>query len=306
MTVDNQQDIQNIVTAKRFSDFEKQLPPWARVLIGALGMAALACAVYRLGIMNPNMILVTGLVAACALLGAYGGIPAAVIMAVYTMYFFSSNHDFVTFDETNAQKVIVSAIGIAVIAILVCFLKKQENDAFERTAKYMKMLEKDNELLEEASSTDALTGIHNRFSLRNDYDRYIGQDLHVMMVDLDDFKHINDKWGHEAGDKALEKTGTVLTKLFDGQYCYRYGGDEFLIIRPGMNEETFTKKCKLLQEDMRDSGEGKTAASFSAGYVSGKALRHDDLRKMIREADAQLYKAKKLGKNRFSGTVFQS
>jgi len=308
MTENERDEATKLLTVNWFNDFEERLPISVRILISFSMELLLAVIVYSFHISNPNMILVTGLVASSALLGVYGGVTAAIVMLAYTFFFFSSNHDFVTFEAVNQQKVIVSTIGILAITGTVCFLKREENDAFRRIKLYMEMLKKDNELLEEATTVDPLTGIRNRFSLRRDYDQYIGKSIHVMMMDLDNFKQINDTCGHDVGDSLLKDTGKLLSECFGNQYSYRYGGDEFLVIQPDVSETSFAEECRKLQKCMgRISISGHSEhPHFSAGYVYGKTTEHDNLRQMIKQADEQLYTSKNAGKDKVQGTVFRA
>ena len=65
-----------------------------------------------------------------------------------------------------------------------------------------KALQEDNLSLEAAIIRDSLTGVKNRFALRRDYDKYFEKDVHLMMIDIDDFKKVNDNYGHSVRDKA--------------------------------------------------------------------------------------------------------
>ena len=296
MTENERDEATKLLTVNWFNDFEERLPISVRILISFSMELLLAVIVYSFHISNPNMILVTGLVASSALLGVYGGVTAAIVMLAYTFFFFSSNHDFVTFEAVNQQKVIVSTIGILAITGTVCFLKREENDAFRRIKLYMEMLKKDNELLEEATTVDPLTGIRNRFSLRRDYDQYIGKSIHVMMMDLDNFKQINDTCGHDVGDSLLKDTGKLLSECFGNQYSYRYGGDEFLIIVEGKTKSEVSAMLLVWSEAISNirlevlPEENRYASSY--GFASGRPSDEEKLRRMVISADKRLYEMK--------------
>lgn len=166
-----------------------------------------------------------------------------------------------------------------------------------------KNLQEDNLTLEAATVRDSLTGVKNRFALRRDYDKYVESDIHIMMLDIDDFKHVNDTFGHSVGDFLLKKVGDALLDHFGADHSYRYGGDEFLVIFPDISEEDFQKAIKDLEQQLEEIylEDRKLPVHFSAGYVYGKASLNDDLRLMLRQADELLYKAKQQGKNSFIG-----
>ena len=92
----------------RFNDVDKHIKIIHQILISTICMGVLAVIVYKTNIPNPNMIMVTGLVIFSALFGTNGGIPAAIIMMVYTTFFFSENHSFVTYTDLNLRKVYVT------------------------------------------------------------------------------------------------------------------------------------------------------------------------------------------------------
>ena len=103
--------------------------------------------------------------------------------------------------------------------------------------------------LNDMAYIDALTGIGNRLALRRDYDAYQGHEVTVLMLDLNDFKLINDTRGHEEGDRVLQEIGKLLSDTFGKEYCYRYGGDEFLAIVPDMEEQDFNRKLEALKQN---------------------------------------------------------
>ena len=267
------------------------LPVWADLLITAACMGLLIFIVYQFKIPNPNMILIAGLVICSSLMGYPGGILAGLIMLGYTLYFFSEGNDFVTFGPQNTQKVIVSLVGIVVDLIFVCELKRRRDAAFREIRALTEALSEDNRRLQEASEVDGLTKIHNRLALRLRYPGYKDKDVHVMMLDIDDFKQINDLHGHGAGDRALEETGRCLAETFGRSHCYRYGGDEFLVIAPGLSDAEFEDKLRSVTAEPLELPvkDGKIDIVYSYGYVQGKADAGYPLRDMISQADERMY-----------------
>lgn len=147
--------------------------------------------------------------------------------------------------------------------------------------------------LEELAEVDSLTHISNRRSL----ERYLGQLLEdgreftFALVDVDNFKSINDSFGHLEGDLSLLRIATILTETF-GQTVYRYGGDEFAVISFETAQsvaERFTRMNARLREEVRE---------YALQTCSGVYLRRkqDDQRRIFECADAALYEAKQNGK----------
>ena len=266
-----------------------------KILVTAIIMLVFIAVVYLFSIPNPNMILIAGLVLCSALFGYGGGAVAGVIMFFYTLYFFSTGHNFTAFTPENMQKVIVSLIGIAVDMVLVCELKRAEVLAFSKVDELTNELHEENEILKSISQTDALTGIRNRMGLRNDYDSYRGNEVTVMLLDVDRFKSINDFYGHDEGDRVLVETGTLLIEAFGENHCYRYGGDEFLVIDPTSSEEEFNEKLGFVMKNrpLVERGGESSRVGFSAGYVHTVLDDEHDLRDLFAEADQRMYKEKR-------------
>ena len=150
--------------------------------------------------------------------------------------------------------------------------------------------------LNDMAYIDALTGIGNRLALRRDYDSYLGHEVTVVMIDLNDFKLINDTRGHEEGDRVLQEIGTLLSDTFGKEYCYRYGGDEFLVIVPDLADRDVSKKLEALQQN-RPAIDDTARADFSVGIVRAMLTDQDMLRKLISSADEKMYVSKR-DKNR--------
>ena len=269
-------------------------------------MLALALFVRDFKIPNPNMILITGLSVFTSLYGYHAGIVCGAVMLGYSMYFFSDDHSFFAYSALNAQKMATILLGVVCNVLFIGHLHKAHTDAERQLMELNAVLRSDNITLEQASALDALTGTRNRYAFRRDYAKYESRDIHAMMFDLDDFKTKNDAYGHAVGDFVLKSAGRFLREAFGDACCYRYGGDEFVVICPDMPEADFAAKLERVRDGMRGLSldEQRIPASFSAGYVYGHAELSDDLRLMLRQADYNLYESKKRGKDRFTGAAY--
>jgi diguanylate cyclase (GGDEF)-like protein len=158
--------------------------------------------------------------------------------------------------------------------------------------------------------TDELTGLanlrHFHDSLDNEIERSrrFQQDVGLMLLDIDDFKNVNDTYGHQQGDLVLIEVARVLRGLSrDIDEPARYGGEEMAVILP----QTDVEGAELLAERMREAVEaieierldGEGALSVTASFgVASLPYCATDKASLIAEADAALYRAKRAGKNR--------
>lgn len=158
---------------------------------------------------------------------------------------------------------------------------------------------------------DALTGMNNRLAISEIIRRWItratvGYQYMVLFLDVDNFKYINDTFGHEFGDKVIKETGKrLVTMETDELQIGRFGGDEFLIIaridEEDMIQSMLQEVKKLFLEPI--SIEGR---SFFLTISIGASLYPEHGRaqsELIKKADLALYEAKSLGKNR--GIIFE-
>jgi diguanylate cyclase (GGDEF)-like protein/PAS domain S-box-containing protein len=161
-----------------------------------------------------------------------------------------------------------------------------------------------NRALEQLASTDGLTGLWNRRELdervRREIDRAdrYGDDLSLVLYDIDHFKTINDRFGHPAGDRVLVELGRRLrSQLRESDGLGRWGGEEFLVLMPhssGEEARRLAEKLRRLVAETPVEDVGTVTASF------GVAQRRpqEPAEAWFRRVDGALYRAKQAGRNR--------
>ena len=193
-------------------------------------------------------------------------------------------------------------VDFAALHLICLFINGIRYRNFLNMEKNRYLIEKQRSKLYQESRTDALTCLRNRTGLRDDFDTFIGRDICIAMLDLDSFKKFNDNFGHSLGDLVLETTGHFMQETFNrsNDLCYRYGGDEFLIISEEKDSETFREnlvslsdKCRNWQEEIR--------IYLCIGYSHGHPDSQGDIRKLIADADQNLYDAKSRGAGKIIG-----
>ncbi|MHC4101951.1 MAG: diguanylate cyclase [Planctomycetota bacterium] len=163
--------------------------------------------------------------------------------------------------------------------------------------------------LEAMARTDDLTGLCNRRSLNEMLERAWeaavekGQPLAFMMIDVDDFKSVNDINGHLHGDELLRRIGTLIeSNCRQGDVAARYGGDAFCVLMPDCEAAVAVRVAQrilLAYEQMhRDRRPGEPRTGMSIGVAHIDLSRPGDTEALIRHADEALYAAKTAGKHR--------
>lgn len=190
--------------------------------------------------------------------------------------------------------------------IWVAYYERKILDAFDSQIEKMlilqditpkKDLEKQKEIM---ANTDYLTGLSNRRgmlkSLENEND-ICG--LTVIMLDIDDFKIVNDSLGHVIGDEVLKKFAAVLEKIFASDFVVRYGGDEFLIVTRLKKKDVIREKLdSLLREAEKITyGDGnKEGIHVSCGILVGIESAPSTMEQLIEMSDEAMYYIKRHGK----------
>jgi len=165
--------------------------------------------------------------------------------------------------------------------------------------------------LAEEVRRDPLTGVYNRAQLEQvlahefEVATRSGTPLSIAFIDLDDFKKINDRWGHQVGDQVLRHFAETLQKqLRSSDIVARYGGEEFLIVLPGTAEPAALAVLRRILSEVGALPMATVAGeplfiTFSAGLAThGTVEQFADADHLLRAADEALYGAKRDGRNR--------
>jgi two-component system cell cycle response regulator len=156
---------------------------------------------------------------------------------------------------------------------------------------------------------DSLTGLYNRSAVLRHLRRELSRaqrdraPLGVVIGDLDHFKHINDTYGHPAGDRVLcEAAHRIASSVRVYDTVGRVGGEEFLIILPGCDASSTLAKAERIREnvgrELVDLGGRQARISISLGVVSADPFETVDEAELVARADVALYQAKESGRNR--------
>lgn len=161
--------------------------------------------------------------------------------------------------------------------------------------------------LSKLAMTDELTGIHNRRAFLNDLEKALSRatrdskDVSVLMIDIDHFKKVNDRFGHRGGDVALQHFAETATiALRKGDTLGRLGGEEFAVLLPSTEIPEATKLAERLRQAIEDAfveyGGRKISFTISIGVASFDDPKMDSTT-LVSHADEALYRAKRCGRN---------
>ena len=163
--------------------------------------------------------------------------------------------------------------------------------------------------LEYQTQIDSLTGLFNRRALEkkigDEFERSkrYGHPLSVVILDIDNFKKINDTYGHHGGDAALVKISEILRERSrSSDFPSRLGGEEFVLVLPETDQDSAIQVARKFHEEIRSCSFGTVDKPFlltvSMGLTSTTKKEYSDWRQMVADADCALYQAKNAGKDR--------
>jgi len=155
------------------------------------------------------------------------------------------------------------------------------------------------------SRKDQLTGLYNRSAISEllkaeiERSRRYHQYLSVVMIDIDLFKRINDRYGHDAGDVVLAKIGSVLNhNLRKPDVVGRWGGEEFLVIAPNSDSAAGAKLAERLRNLIKEIPDREVPEAISASFGVSQLICGQSHDQMLYQADMALYRAKRDGRDR--------
>lgn len=190
-------------------------------------------------------------------------------------------------------------------------LVKLNSELEDRVLQRTTALEEANRQLRDMAVRDSLTGLYNRRHFNDLLGRLFAEarryntDLTCMMIDLDNFKRVNDTLGHQTGDELLRLTAEIIQEsIRESDVAVRYGGDEFAVLlpqtRPGDARSSAERILARFRVELAERLPEAGIASLSIGLVSRDQDQPESAVELVNLADEALYLAKAGGKNRIS------
>ena len=186
----------------------------------------------------------------------------------------------------------------------------RDSEKLEQLSQKVNTLNVELEKAKEESVKDGLTGIYNRKAfdiyIRKLVDRntVIKTPFSILLLDIDDFKKINDNFGHQTGDRVLVATAHKCREFIrSDDFLSRYGGEEFVVVLPGASLRNAIKKSKLICKEIAktryalEENKEDTIISITVSIGASVHKKGDTVATVIERADKALYAAKQAGKN---------
>lgn len=218
-----------------------------------------------------------------------------------------------SFELTGFGEIAVFLPSFLAIGFVLYSLRRIEELKSEiiRRRKAENKLQKSERMYKELSITDALTQLYNSRYFYSKLEEEIYRSvrykhpLSLLLIDIDDFKALNDRYGHLEGDEVLSMSGTIIKDcLRKTDTAYRYGGEEFTIILPGIGLEAAINAAERIRKQISTH---KFTSSDQALHitVSIGACRlepGEEMKAFVKRADKAMFVAKQEGKNRVSSS----
>jgi diguanylate cyclase (GGDEF)-like protein len=230
-------------------------------------------------------------------------INSQIISVLFTLSFFIFYDNHIEHMETS---MLLKLIGYSLIFITFGNIQAYLTNFYRR-----KQFADSRELLR-LSVTDSLTGIYNRMKFEQELDWWIdfskryGNTLSLVIFDIDNFKNVNDDFGHIIGDAVLKNVTTIIQSAIRNTDIFaRWGGDEFVVLLPNTDIEqaiVITERMRICIQKNKYDGVKNVTCSF--GLVS--LQNNENTESLLRRADKFLYQAKEQGKNTVACEVGKS
>ncbi|MDR2926528.1 MAG: diguanylate cyclase [Azoarcus sp.] len=233
---------------------------------------------------------------------------------MYILQLSSSDEKHITADDAGMDDFFVKGSGDKVLrarldtARRVVLLQQELEREREELRRFAAELAISNRSLQEAALTDSLTGLPNRrYAIERIQQEWGASERNVrplacMVIDLDNFKQINDLYGHDVGDIALRFASESLRRVLRGQdVICRMGGDEFLVICPEASQRDALVCAERLRKEIEQLTVNNEEDELRLSVSIGVAVRDESMASaddLIKKADGAVFSAKRLGRNR--------
>ena len=242
---------------------------------------------------------ITIYITALYVITAFIRLPIAYYIGIYGLSFiyFAIGMQFVQTDTHFVKWSILNGFMLNIIAIIIAkMLYDQTVEIFLNQKKIDQQVEN----LRYLSQHDGLTNLYNHQTItqiienQKELSKASKENLCLAIIDIDNFKKINDEYGHLIGDTVLKEIAKKIQEsVRKDDYVARYGGDEFLILFPNITISEANKICERILRKINQPGEDHISITGSIGLVDLKDTNYDDF---IEMADMKMYQAKNSGK----------
>lgn len=236
-----------------------------------------------------------------------------IIISLLRSYYAFDSHEIAKYFGTQITDTLLVIVSMLLTTAITYAFQNMINNKLSHEAEiHVEEHKKTLAELDRLATYDSLTNIFNRRKLELTLSQHIAYSkrynhpVSILLCDIDNFKRINDKYGHYAGDKALVAVIQALTKnMRSVDIIGRWGGEEFLVIAPGLAfDKAMLAADRLRMEVMshqRSALWDNETLTISVGVAEYNAIETQE--NLIIRADKALYRAKELGRNRVEGNT---
>ena len=283
------------------------------ILAGALHWGLMSCWV----LLNPAYSsLGLYVIAAGAVLGIAGTTALSISRRIRLLFpaFMILPSIIVLFLRADTSDLIFASMGMLSLAYVIV-TSRTASDDYWRAVRHQALAERHAREMEKLSITDQLTQLNNRSFFETRFreewksgDRHASE-LSLLMLDLDRFKALNDRYGHVFGDLCLRQVADTLRSGLQREtdIVARYGGEEFVVLLPDTGAAEAALVAERLRRAVADIDIGHAGDTVRLTCSIGGASKvpdfHDDREELLRRADAALYRAKEEGRNRYHASA---
>lgn len=259
---------------------------------------------FQLSITVPMMVLVSLMLFLTVLAGKAEGALCGVLSAGYAFFFFSTYYqNLIAYTYQNKVNMLLIFIALPLNFILASMLKKKQQTVQQLQEIKRRHLKKISQKWRKQAEQDPLTGLYNRWGgdnrMETYFTNYSGNPAILAEMDIDNFKHFNDMFGHEVGDAVLQHLANIIKSHFGSKIIpIRNGGDEFQLFFPDCKREMVQSQLEsFIQRNFQIvHNDLHLNYQVSIGYATAPE-QASTVSELCRKADIALYHIKENGKN---------